>query len=84
MLTNYVTDRIQRVVLNGYFAEYSSVESGVPQGSALGTLLFLVYINDLEKNIKSGLKCYADDTMFFSVVQDPYSPRQTLMMTLKL
>ena len=43
----------------------------MPQGSVLGPLLFLVYINDLEKNIKSNIKFFADDTMLFSIVKDP-------------
>ena len=72
LLINYLTDRKQRVVLNGVSAEYYPGESGVPQESVLGPLLFLVYINDLEKNIKSRVKFYADDTMLFSVTQDSY------------
>ena len=43
----------------------------MPQGSVLGPLLFLVYINDLKTNIKSNVKFFADDTMLFSVVKDP-------------
>ena len=50
---------------------YSIVESGVPQGSVLGPLLFLVYINDFERNIKFNIKCFADETMLFSIVNDP-------------
>ena len=57
--------------LNGSYSEYMAIESGVPQGSALGPLLFLLYINDLEKNIKSNVKFYIDDTMLYSVVRDP-------------
>ena len=68
---NYLNNRKQRVVLNGSFSSYSTVESGVPQGYVLGPLLFLIYINDLERNIKSNIKFFADDTMLFSIVKDP-------------
>ena len=68
---NYFDNRKQRVVLNGSYSGNSAVESGVPQGYVLGPLLFLIYINDLERNIKSNVKFFADDTMLFSVVKDP-------------
>ena len=68
---NYLKDRKQRVVLNGSFSDYSSIGSGVPQGSVLGPLLFLIYINDLEKNIKSNVKFFADDKMLYFIVKDP-------------
>ena len=68
---NYLNNRKQRVVLNGSHSSYSIIKSGVPQGSVLGPLLFLVYINDLERNIKSNIKFFADDTMLFSIVKDP-------------
>ena len=55
---NYLNNRRQRVALNGSFSEYSSVESGVTQGSVLGPLLFLIYINDLERNITSNIKFF--------------------------
>ena len=68
---NYLNNRKQRVVLNGSYSSYSTVQSGVPQGSVLGPLLFLIYINDLERNIKSNIKLFADDTMLYSIVKDP-------------
>ena len=71
LFQNYLNNRKQCVVLNGSHSSYSTVKSGVPQGSVLGPLLFFIYINDLERNIKSNIKIFADDTMLFSVVKDP-------------
>ena len=68
LLQNYLRNR-KRVVQNGSHSDYSSIESGVPQGSVLGPLSFLVYINDLERNIKSNVNFSADDTMLFFIVK---------------
>ena len=75
---SYLQNRKQRVILNGSYSDFSPVESGVPQGSVLGPLLFLVYINDLEKNIKSNVKFFADDTMLYSIVKDPVQTANNL------
>ena len=55
LLQNYLNNRKQRVVLNGSSSDFSTIESGVSQGSVLGPLLFLIYVNDLEKNIQSNI-----------------------------
>ena len=67
----YLTNRKQRVVLNGMEFNRGGIKAGVPQGSVLGPLLFLVYINDLEEGIKYSVKFFADDTSLFSIVRDP-------------
>ena len=81
---NYLNNRKQRVVLNGFPAGYSTIESGVPQGSVLGPLLFLIYIYDLEKNIKSNVNFFAGDTMLFSIVNDPVISANELNQELKV
>ena len=62
--------RKQRVVYNGQQSSWRDVNARVPQGSILGSLLFLVYINDLSNSLKSNPKLFADDTSLFSVIHD--------------
>ena len=81
---SYLTDRKQRVALNGSYSNYANIESGVPQGSVLGPLLFLVYINDLESNIIANVKFFADDTMLYSVVHNPYKSASDLNHDLEI
>ena len=71
LFESYLHNREQRVVINGSYSEYLPIEAGVRKGSVFGPLVFLIYINDLEKNIKSNIKFFADDTMLFSIVKDP-------------
>ena len=70
VLSDFLKDRKQRVILNGQFSSWTSVNAGVPQGSILGPLLFLIYINDLTDGLSSNTKLFADDTSLFSVIHD--------------
>ena len=66
---DYIKNRFQRVTLNGTESDWRSISAGVPQGSVLGPLLFLVYINDLTENIKSQTHLFADDSSIFTPVK---------------
>ena len=70
LLKDYPHNRKQRVVLNGQMYDWRKINSGVPQGSVLGPLLFLIFINDLPDGITSICKIFADDTSLFSKVYD--------------
>ena len=78
LLTNYLSNRRQRVVLNGETSDWAPILSGVPQGSVLGPLLFLIFINDLEAGIISQIKFFADDTSLYSVVRNPETSAREL------
>ena len=70
LIKNFLSNRFQRVVLNGQTSEWGKINAGVSQGSILGPLFFLIYINDLTDGISSIMKPFADDTSLFSVVQN--------------
>ena len=67
IITNFLNFSKQKVVLNGQYFSWTSTEAGVPQGSILGPLLFLIYINDLSDDLTINVKLFADDTSLFSI-----------------
>ena len=70
LITSFLENRFQRVVLNDQTSSWEPLLAGVPQGSVLGPLFFLIYINDLSKNLSSNTKLFADDTSTFSTVKN--------------
>ena len=71
MITHYLTNRYQRVNVNGDFSSWYKVKRGVPQGTVLGPLLFSLYVNDLTAQINietNNTKYiqYADDCLLFT------------------
>ena len=83
-LENYLSGRLQRVVLNGQASSSRPVLAGVPQSSILGPLLFLVYINDLLNELKSNARLFADDTSLFNIVKDKQRSPDVLSKDLSL
>ena len=84
LVESYLLGRLQRVVLNGQTSSLRPVLAGVPQGSILGPLLFLIYINDLPNELKSNVKLFSDDTSLFIIVKDKIQSANTLNNDLML
>ena len=73
-----MSNRYQRVVLNGQACSWVDVKPSVPQGSTLGPLSFLIYINDLSENLKSTVKLFTYDTSILHAVKDPNTSAEIL------
>ena len=79
---NYLSDRKQRVVLPSTSSDWALIRAGVPQGSILGPLLFLLYINDIVTDIGSNIRLFADDTSLYIIVDNPTTAADYLNMDL--
>ena len=70
-IISFLSDHFQRVCLNGSCSGWKPVTSGVPQGSVLGPLLFVIYINDLSLCVSSSLFKFADDAKLYRLISNP-------------
>ena len=84
LIRSCLKNRKQRTVLNGKFSVCRDISAGVLHGSILGPLFFLVYINDLTENLKCNVKLLADDTLLFTVVQNPITAANDMNHDLEL
>ena len=70
-ISTYLSGRKQVVVVDGVKSDVLSVEAGVPQGSRLGPLLFIIYVNDIIDDLESDILIFADDTTLLASGSDP-------------
>ena len=80
---SYLTDRRQRVVIPGAESAWKFIRAGVPQGSILGPLLFLLFINDIVTDIGSNIRLFADDTSLFIIVENPDTAAELINLDLE-
>ena len=71
LFKSYLSNRKQRVVIDGVYSDPCDVKAGVPQGSRLGPLLFIIYINDILENLECNAMLFADDTSLTAFGVDP-------------
>ena len=71
-IKTWLTDQTQCVLLNGKSSTPVTVTSGVPQGTVLGPLMFLLYINDITRSISSPLRLFADDCLLYRVIDSQH------------
>ena len=82
LLRDFLSCWKQQVVLKGQHSSWDNLTAGVQQGFIFGYLLFLIYINDLPNDLSSNCKCFANDTSFFSVVNNIDTGATTLSQDL--
>ena len=70
-LGSYLSEKRHIVVVDGKKSDILDVKAGIPQGSRLGPLLFIIYMNDIVDNIESDILIFADDTSMFANGSDP-------------
>ena len=68
-LEDFLSERRQRVILNGEESEWVPVTSGIPQGSVLSPMLFIIYTNDMPETVRSMCKLFADDSKLYLTIK---------------
>ena len=68
IIQSFLSDRKQRVTIDGKYSEWTNIDAGVPQGSLLGPILFLVFINDIVDVVESDIRIFADDTFIYRIM----------------
>ena len=70
LIENFLANRERRTALNGKKSQWGAIEVGVPLGSILGPLFFLIYINDLTDGLKCDVKLFDNGTSIFTVIYE--------------
>ena len=78
-MEDFPANQYQRVFLNRQVSRWAAIKPGVPQSSMLGTLLFLIYVNNLSTGLSSGPSSFVNDTSLFSVARDMTSSTNVLI-----
>ena len=69
-IESWLVGKSQSVVVNGTCSSQAMVKSGVPQGTVIGPLMFLLYINDIGNKMNSNLRLFADDSILYGIVNN--------------
>ena len=72
LIKRFLSGRFQKVLLNDQTSDWETIQAGVSQGSILGPLFFLIYINDLTHYLNNNVALLTDDTSLFSEICDPF------------
>ncbi len=67
-IENWLRNRKQRIVINGTASDWAPLTSGVPQGSVLGPVMFIIYINDIDVGLNNFISTFANDTKLSNLV----------------
>ena len=81
-ISSWLSERSQKVVLDGEASDPVSVLSGVPKGSVLGPVIFLIFIDDIPENIRSSLRLFADDCVLYRNIKSPKDCRPEQLRTM--